>query len=660
MKICDKTQKDALMMEMFATLVSDLRSSANIPFVGKCLSQAIASRDVPAMRAAKLPDWLDAPRNTAKAVYQMENFAKRYVFDNDKLSEEDLKAKAILDFKKHQATVSTRLPESASTHMVLREARRICSQILGPFPKDEHFNLSHFGRKAATGLAACDAYLDTRFETLTGTPEQLRWFSEFAESQNKVFPRNLKEIPCNKLTLTAVPKSHRAARTITPFTVVGGLMSAGIGKMLYERLKSVGIDMAYQQDLHRLLCKNASVDKRLTTLDLSKASDNIGFVHLRRLLPVSWFREINRCRVPTVQIGDENLRTSTFMMMGVGYTSTLQTLVFYSLIKAICNLTNTSGRVSVFGDDCIYPTRVHRYVLGVFSSIGFEVNSEKTFSDESFRESCGADFYRGLNIRPYMPKTSDDESFEQFSYKLYNGIFSRWPIHQLPGVRHLLISTISAIRGIVFQVPFSAPETSGIRVAAPNVVDDWYINWSPVRLRPSKAYKASLKVVPEQNPSTAISNLAYTFMSVVEPTPLKREVSRQFPYLWEALRKNSLRKSIPLSLGWVANTSGHGVGLEHVLVRKRMRPNLYTTQEQIITWFSPKFNEQAICKKIRLLCKAEKIAGSGVSAERQNLLLALRQGHPLVATVPSRGRSSSKAGPARGETSFWFELDCNP
>lgn len=644
----ETTSRDLLMKNILRSMVSDARVSTGLPQFGKDILQALDRNDIVALRGIEAPCFFKAPIYIAKITHQVYNFCKRYVFDHDLFSADELESNSLSSFKDGQKDVAVALPNSESIHCVLKEARKICTSLLGVFDKEELTDQCHFGRNAAVGLKKTDAYLDVRFATLTGSYRQHQWFREFARDHNGVFPKYkiTKEDVVNRLTATAVPKSYKTYRIITLNTVIGGLHSAGIGDMISDRLCNVGINFSYQQDIHRSLCMTASIDRRLVTLDLSKASDNIGFVHLRRLLPSSWMREIQRCRIRNIGIGEDVFSATTFMSMGIGLTFPLQTLVFYSLIKAICNLTETTGHVSVFGDDCIFPTRIYKYVQKIFMDLGFIINMDKTFHDISFRESCGVDVYRGVDIRPYMPQSSgsngESETFEQFVYKVYNGLFGKWHALELPRVHHLLMTTLACFRGTIFQVPLDYPESSGIRVR--DVQEPCVeIPWSPVTFN-SKKY----------NDSLGGYNTFYCFKSVLESSPTKREVLQIFPYIWETLRTNSRRVSIPVTCGWCPNTSGHGVLLESVLRNFfNQKTTLYSSPEQCITYITEKINTKLICQKIRHLAKSERKTGI-VSAERQNLLALLRKEGRIIPTVPSRGHSVQQAGPRECKASFWI------
>jgi hypothetical protein len=129
-----------------------------------------------------------------------------------------------------------------------------------------------------------------------------------------------------------------------------------------------------------------------------------------------------------------------FSTMGNAGTFPLETLVFWTLGHA-CRLQelNTLSlfpewkdlrKVSVFGDDCIVPAYMVKSFISICTSVGFIINEEKSFYDDNgFRESCGGDFLRGEDVRPYCikaPPTVSHNRLEPFLYIAFNSLYERY------------------------------------------------------------------------------------------------------------------------------------------------------------------------------------------------------------------------------------------
>jgi hypothetical protein len=106
------------------------------------------------------------------------------------------------------------------------------------------------------------------------------------------------------------------------------------------------------------------------------------------------------------------VRLEKFSSMGNGFTFELETAIFLCLILAVRNLraireplealVKPGADIWVYGDDIIIPTDWAADVVSALTYCGFETNGRKSFVTGSFRESCGGDFFGGVDVRPYL------------------------------------------------------------------------------------------------------------------------------------------------------------------------------------------------------------------------------------------------------------------
>jgi hypothetical protein len=162
-----------------------------------------------------------------------------------------------------------------------------------------------------------------------------------------------------------------------------------------------------------------SITDGLSTIDLSSASDSISLRMLKHFLPADFYRQLVKYRSPSVDI--KGLGTTELHMvstMGNGYTFPLQTILFSCIVAACLRFRDITGSNTgswnswgVFGDDIICPRLITSDVLFVLNYMGFKVNSDKTFVEGPFRESCGSDFFLGSDIRGvYVKRLTTPES----------------------------------------------------------------------------------------------------------------------------------------------------------------------------------------------------------------------------------------------------------
>lgn len=206
-----------------------------------------------------------------------------------------------------------------------------------------------------------------------------------------------------------VPKSSDEHRTIG--IEMNGLMPLQkvVGDLIRSRLKAVGINLD-SQERNRHLARLAKTFG-LATIDLANASSSISTELVRALLPYDWFTVINDFRSERGFEPNSNTTVDYEMIssMGNGFTFELESLIFYALVVATCEEVGlgkleTKRSVSVFGDDIILPQAAVTRLLHNLTLFGFTANVEKSFFSGFFFESCGADYYNGVDVRPFFLK----------------------------------------------------------------------------------------------------------------------------------------------------------------------------------------------------------------------------------------------------------------
>lgn len=236
--------------------------------------------------------------------------------------------------------------------------------------------------------------------------------------------------PGNKVVF--VPKTAMIERSIAIEPRMNVFAQLGLGAYLRELLKTrAKLDLDTQEPNQDLAC-DASVHGHLATIDLSMASDTIAIELVRDLLPEGWFTALDWCRSKYGIDPETSQRFyyEKFSSMGNGFTFELESLLFFSLTQACCeHLGLVKHYTRVFGDDIVCPVEAVALLGEVLSYCGFSVNPEKSFSSGVFRESCGADFFDGTNVRPHFCKEVPTDA--QAFFNLANGIrrASRRPGH---------------------------------------------------------------------------------------------------------------------------------------------------------------------------------------------------------------------------------------
>lgn len=216
----------------------------------------------------------------------------------------------------------------------------------------------------------------------------------------------------------SVPKTARTERACGKEPSLNGFYQLGLGRVLRQRLKSIGFDLDDGQSVHQRMARSASLTGDFATLDLSSASDTICSNLVKLLLPQKWFQALNDLRSPFTRVNGRWVRLEKFSSMGNGYTFELETLIFAALAAVVYkNDSALPGKnLFVYGDDIIVPTEAGLDVKAILEFCGFSLNSRKSFLSGEFRESCGGDFFRGEAVRPFLLEELPNEPQHYISW----------------------------------------------------------------------------------------------------------------------------------------------------------------------------------------------------------------------------------------------------
>jgi len=160
------------------------------------------------------------------------------------------------------------------------------------------------------------------------------------------------------------------------------------------------------------LAHQGSRNGALATLDLSEASDRVSNQHVRGLLRNHpWLNAaVDSCRSRKADVpGHGVIRLAKFASMGSALTFPFESMVFMTMVfvgieerlgrpVTLEDVKHFQGKVRVYGDDIIIPVDYVYSVIAVLESFGLKVNASKSFWSGKFRESCGKDYYDGVDV----------------------------------------------------------------------------------------------------------------------------------------------------------------------------------------------------------------------------------------------------------------------
>lgn len=287
---------------------------------------------------------------------------------------------------------------------------RNVAKILGPLTQrdlrfiEENFKHGPGATTGVRGVGSCPSFKYDRpihttvslvpfFKSILGDV----WWEHHKHSVHTIVDGN---------KFTTVPKSAKTERGICIEPTLNMYVQLGIGKLLRSKLRRFGLNLNSQERNRELA--EAAYSCELATIDLSAASDSVCAETIMRHLPERWVHllELTRsgfCRLPSGEL----IELAKWSSMGNGYTFELETLVFYALCMTFVPL-DEMHYVSVYGDDIIVPRRYASALIEALDFLGFKVNTSKSFLAGNFFESCGSDFFKGVNVRPFYLKGSTD------------------------------------------------------------------------------------------------------------------------------------------------------------------------------------------------------------------------------------------------------------
>lgn len=216
-------------------------------------------------------------------------------------------------------------------------------------------------------------------------------------------------------SVSFVPKDSRGPRVISsePYFRMKAQLSFNDGISYWIHKESGGRINFGDQTINQELAKRASTDRSFATIDLKDASDRISLALVGKLFQntsaLRFFSARFRSTHVTLPSGRVH-RLRKFANMGSGMCFPVLSLVVYlAAVTAMSSvgylpLKEASKLAYVYGDDLIVPTQYVALVTEGLEMLGLLVNEDKSFSKGFFRESCGGDFYHGIDVAPVRLK----------------------------------------------------------------------------------------------------------------------------------------------------------------------------------------------------------------------------------------------------------------
>lgn len=302
------------------------------------------------------------------------------------------------------------LSDDPEMFAMLERARNLIKRILGRCPENGRLDF-RFG-PGATDLVKNDITLPKKYaRRVTLTPDLFPFLPDL------IGPKWLGEL--HEVTLVKgnnvsfVPKNAKTERAIAIEPHLNVYAQLGVGKLIAERFSNyIGLDFKkFGPTWNRVLASLAQ-EWGLATVDLSSASDTIGRSLVWYLLPEEWATLLDDVRSKFFNLEGKTFESEKFSSMGNGATFELETVIFYALTRAAGS---SRALTNAFGDDIICESSTYPQVVRLLEFCGFTVNNDKSFSTGRFFESCGSDFFDGVDVRPFFWSKIQEDSVYKFA-----------------------------------------------------------------------------------------------------------------------------------------------------------------------------------------------------------------------------------------------------
>ena len=216
--------------------------------------------------------------------------------------------------------------------------------------------------------------------------------------------------------VAVVPKNSSKGRIICMEPAENMLVQQGYREALYNWVESNPITAGFvnfrDQSINGSLALTASRSGYRATLDLKAASDSVSRDLVRLLFPDWVYRYLDSCRSKFARaqiniykggkrVGKRKLerKLMKYAPMGSALCFPVEALVFWALARSVLYVAGSDDtNVWVYGDDIILPAEYSSDVTDLFKKLSLFINTEKSFTTGYFRESCGVDAYKGIDV----------------------------------------------------------------------------------------------------------------------------------------------------------------------------------------------------------------------------------------------------------------------
>ena len=288
------------------------------------------------------------------------------------------------------------------------------------------------------------------------------------------------EVGEDSAKIVLVPKDSRGPRIISceshsNMWVQQGLMRAIIRHVEHHPLTKDNVHFTDQGPNQ----KGALIGSKYgqyATLDLNEASDRVSVGLVKLLFPGHVLNALLSCRSLTTRLPDGRvIELSKFAPMGSAVCFPVLALVVWVLLNVGTDDADTREGILVYGDDVVVKSGYAAHAMTILEAFGLKINRSKSYTTGFFRESCGVDAYRGVDVTPVRLRT-------EWSHRLSPEVLASWTSYANSYCKNAYFYTYELIAGWLFRIYGPIPDKETSEEACP------YLLEVPEKMRPKMRF----------------------------------------------------------------------------------------------------------------------------------------------------------------------------
>ena len=327
----------------------------------------------------------------------------------------------------------------------------------------------------------------------TGEKLEYKWkFSRLYNSVHQVYPyyeyyivgrvrelrdrldwyKSLERLKEGTSKVVLVPKDSRGPRLISCEPLEIQWIQQGLGRKMAHHLEYVSTYTKFRvnfkhQEINRRIAQASSASRQYSTLDLKDASDRVSLELVRSIFKDTpdLLRALEAVRSTGTRLPNGELMPfRKYAPMGSALCFPVEAYIFWTVIVSAVvialklPLEQVGRRIYVYGDDIIVPTRWSALSIQALEAVGLKVNADKSCITGNFRESCGMDAFKGIDVTPSRLHTLwTNRSSDGAAYAAYVSLANSLESKEYIQASDFLWKTLGVLYG---QVPYGTYRAS--------------------------------------------------------------------------------------------------------------------------------------------------------------------------------------------------------